>query len=193
MSQTQALKPNPPIMNFNFTTTDFADLKIITPKLFKDDRGFFYETYKKTDFIAGGIHDDFSQDNQSYSRHGVIRGLHFQKREKQQAKLVRCIKGEIYDVAVDLRKSSATFGRVFGINLSQENRLMLYIPQGFAHGFSVLSTEAEIVYKVSGEYDQKYESGIRWNDHDLGINWQVQNPIISAKDQALPFFKELKF
>jgi len=117
--------------------------------------------------------------------------MHFQVGPKQQSKLVRCIKGEIFDCVVDLRKSSKTFGKVFGINLSEENKLMLYVPEGFAHGFSVLSKEAEVSYKVSAEYDPKSEQGIRFDDPDLAIDWKVKNPIVSSKDQILPFLKDL--
>jgi dTDP-4-dehydrorhamnose 3,5-epimerase len=179
-------------MNFNFTTNEFLGIRIIAPKLFKDNRGFFYETYKASDFHAAGIIDNFVQDNQSYSHRNVLRGLHFQVGQNQQAKLVRCISGEIYDVAVDLRKSSPTFGKFFGINLSAQNGLMFYIPQGFAHGFSVLSEVAEVSYKVSAEYDPKSEFGVRWDDPDLAIDWKIKNPLVSEKDQALPFLKDLK-
>lgn len=171
---------------------EFLGLKIIDPKLFRDERGYFYESYKHSVFSANGISHDFPQDNQSFSVRGVVRGLHFQTSPKAQAKLVRCVKGEVYDVAVDLRKSSKTFGKFFGINLSEKNKLMFFIPEGFAHGFSALSSEAELLYKTSAEYDPSCEFGIRWNDEDLAIDWGVENPIVSAKDQVLPAFKDLK-
>lgn len=179
-------------MNFEFTRNEFADLAIIKPRIFSDERGHFYESYKYSDFEKGLIKDNFLQDNYSYSTYGVVRGMHFQVSPKQQSKLVRCIKGEIFDCVVDLRKSSKTFGKVFGINLSEENKLMLYVPEGFAHGFSVLSKEAEVSYKVSAEYDPKSEQGIRFDDPDLAIDWKVKNPIVSSKDQILPFLKDLK-
>lgn len=179
-------------MNFNFTKNSFADVKIIEPKIFADERGGFLETYKKSSFAEMEIFDDFLQDNHSFSSCGVIRGLHFQHHPKPQSKLVRCIQGEIYDVIVDLRKSSPTFKKHFGIILSGKNKLMLYVPVGFAHGFAVLSDEAEVSYKVSAEYDTKCDSGIRWNDPELAIDWKVKNPIISPKDQLLPFSKDIR-
>lgn len=180
-------------MNFTVETNQFEGLKIITPKVFRDSRGGFFETYKASSFKEFGLADNFIQTNQSFSFKNVVRGLHFQTGESAQAKLVRCLRGEIYDVAVDLRKNSATFGQYFGIKLSAENRVMFYIPIGFAHGFSVLSDEAEVSYNVSGgEYDPKSEAGIRFDDQKLAINWQVQNPIVSDKDLILPSFSDLK-
>jgi dTDP-4-dehydrorhamnose 3,5-epimerase len=180
-------------MNFNVTTNQFEGLKIIEPKIFKDSRGYFFESHKASSFKEFGVADDFIQGNQSFSNQGVIRGLHFQAGKSAQAKLVRCLSGEIYDVAVDLRKSSPTFGKYFGINLSAQNHLMVYIPVGFAHGFSTLSQTAEVFYNVSGsEYDPKSESGIRFDDPDLAIDWKVKNPIVSDKDKILPFLNELK-
>ncbi len=179
-------------MNFKFTTNQFAGVAVIEPGLFRDGRGYFWETYKYSDFCAAGILDNFVQDNQSFSTRGVVRGLHFQVVPRQQAKLVRCVAGEIFDCIVDLRKSSKTFGKTFGINLSAENKLMLYVPAGFAHGFSTLSETAEVSYKVSDEYDPKSEFGLRFDDPDLAIDWKVQNPIVSEKDKILPLFKDLK-
>lgn len=179
-------------MNFIVETNQFSGLKIITPKLFKDSRGYFFETYKASAFKEFGLADDFIQTNQSFSFQNVVRGLHFQTGQSAQAKLVRCLRGEIYDVAVDLRKNSPTFGKFFGIHLSAENNVMFYIPVGFAHGFSVLSEEAEVSYNVSGgEYDQKSEAGIRFDDPSLAIDWKVKNPIVSDKDQILPFLNDL--
>ncbi len=181
-------------MNFTVATNEIAGLKIITPKIFKDSRGYFFETYKASVFKEFGLEDKFIQTNQSFSFQNVVRGLHFQTGNSAQAKLVRCLRGEIYDVAVDLRKSSPTFGKFFGLNLSAENRVMFYIPVGFAHGFSVLSKEAEVSYEVSGsEYDPKSESGIRFDDPSLAIDWKVKNPIVSDKDLVLPFLSDLKF
>lgn len=180
-------------MNFTVATNEFAGLKIITPKIFKDSRGYFFETYKASSFKEFGLEDKFIQTNQSFSLQNVVRGLHFQTGNSAQAKLVRCLRGEIYDVAVDLRKSSPTFGKFFGLNLSAQNRVMFYIPVGFAHGFSVLSQEAEVSYEVSGgEYDPKSEAGIRFDDPSLAIDWKVKNPIVSDKDQILPFLNDLK-
>jgi dTDP-4-dehydrorhamnose 3,5-epimerase len=179
-------------MNFNITPTYIDGLKIITPKIFSDSRGYFYETYKASSFKEAGI-GDVVQVNQSFSYQNVVRGLHFQTGKYGQAKLVRCLQGEIYDVAVDIRKDSPTFGKFFGINLSAENRIMLYIPIGFAHGFSVLSKEAEVSYSVSGsEYNKDSELGIRFDDPSLQIDWKIINPIVSDKDKILPYLKDLK-
>lgn len=179
-------------MNFEFKKTFIDSLIIIEGRRFKDERGFFCESYKFSDFAANGITDEFKQDNHSLSTKGVVRGLHFQIAPNAQSKLVRCIHGEIYDVAVDLRKSSKTFGRVFGIKLSDQTHKMLYIPAGFAHGFLTLSDEAEVLYKTSNEYDPKSELGIKWNDPELAIDWQVKNPLVSKKDEILPLFHEIK-
>jgi dTDP-4-dehydrorhamnose 3,5-epimerase len=179
-------------MNFQVVTNEFEGLKIITPKLFKDSRGHFFETYKSSSFKEMGVDECSIQTNQSFSYQSVVRGLHFQSGKNAQAKLVRCLKGEIYDVAVDLRKSSPTFGKFFGINLSYDNNNMLYIPVGFAHGFSVLSADAEVSYNVSAEWDRDAEGGIRFDDPDLKIDWKISDPIVSDKDKILPFFKDLE-
>lgn len=180
-------------MNFSVSETKIEGLKLITPRVFKDNRGYFFESYKSSSFREIGINDVFIQSNQSFSYKNVIRGLHFQNKESAQAKLVRCLSGEIYDIAVDLRTNSKTFGQYFGVNLSAENRIMFYIPQGFAHGFSVLSESAEVYYNVSGgEYDPKAESGIRFDDPFFKIDWKVKTPIISDKDLILPFFDNSK-
>jgi len=173
--------------------TEIADLKIIEPQIFQDERGYFFETYKFSKFLEEGISDKIVQINQSFSNQNVIRGLHFQTSPYGQAKLVKCLSGEIYDVAVDLRKSSPTFGRHFGVNLSGENKKMLYIPVGFAHGFSVISAEARVEYAVFGaEYQPKAEAGIKFDNEDLNIDWKVKNPIVSVKDKILPALKDLK-
>ncbi len=180
-------------MNFIITKTQFDGLRIIEPNLFKDNRGYFYENYKSSSFTEIGLHTNFIQANQSFSYKNVIRGLHFQSKESAQTKLVRCISGEIYDVAVDLRKDSTTFGKYFGINLSSQNKIMLYIPKGFAHGFSVLSENAEVCYEIAGsEYSPKSELGIRFDDPILKIDWKITKPIISEKDLLLPFFDNSK-
>jgi len=179
---------------FKFTKTKIPDVILIEPKVFKDDRGFFMETYKKSDFEKNGIDIDFVQDNHSKSVKGVLRGLHFQKEPFSQGKLVRCIKGEIFDVAVDLRKNSPYFKKWVGYKLSEENKYMLWIPKGFAHGFLTLSSEAEIIYKVSGaEYNPESDAGIIWNDPDINIDWpldDIEEVLLSEKDRRLPMLKD---
>jgi len=181
-------------MPFEFISTDIPDVILVKPKVFSDKRGFFMETYKESDFGSAGIDTDFVQDNHSKSVKGVLRGLHYQKEPFAQGKLVRCIRGRIFDVAVDIRKGSPTFGKWVGYELSEENRLMLWIPKGFAHGFLTLSDEAEVIYKVSGgEYNPDYDAGIRWDDPDIGINWPVklvEEVLLSEKDRNLPFLKD---
>ena len=155
---------------FNFISTDIEDVKIIEPTVFGDARGYFMETYSEKEFSENGIAVQFVQDNESRSRKGVLRGLHFQKRNPQ-GKLVRVIEGEVFDVAVDLRKSSATFGKWVGVTLSAENKKQFYIPEGFAHGFLVLSDTAEFCYKVTDFYHPNDEWGIAWNDPTIGVVW----------------------
>lgn len=152
------------------TKTNIKDLVIIEPTVHGDNRGYFMETYNQNDMKEAGIDVEFVQDNQSMSIKGVLRGLHYQK-EFPQAKLVRVIKGEVFDVAVDLRKDSETYGEWYGVNLSEENKKQFYVPAGFAHGFLVLSDEAEFCYKVTDFYHPGDEGGIAWNDPDLGIQW----------------------
>lgn len=152
------------------TKTNIKDLVVIEPTVHGDDRGYFIETYNQNDMKEAGIDVEFVQDNQSMSTKGVLRGLHYQK-EFPQAKLVRVIKGEVFDVAVDLRRDSETYGEWFGIRLSEENKKQFYVPAGFAHGFLVLSDEAEFCYKVTDFYHPGDEGGIAWNDPDLGIEW----------------------
>ncbi len=180
-------------MPFEFKKTEIDDVILVTPKIFGDNRGFFLESYKKSDFFNNGISIEFIQDNHSKSTKGVLRGLHYQTNPKAQAKLVRCSKGKIFDVAVDIRKTSKTFGKWVGEILSEENKRMLYIPKGFAHGFVVLSNEAELLYKASDEYSPQNDKGIKWNDPDININWGIDfEPIISKKDSNLPFLKDIK-
>ncbi|MDB4087392.1 dTDP-4-dehydrorhamnose 3,5-epimerase [Flavobacteriaceae bacterium] len=172
--------------------TFIEDLLIIEPQLFKDDRGFFYESYNKNnlDKVTNIV---FVQDNESKSDKGVIRGLHFQAPPFEQTKLVRCISGNILDVALDLRTSSKTYGKFFSIELSSENNKQLFVPKGFAHGFQVLSETAIVNYKVDNFYNPKSDSGIIWNDKDLSIDWNLDlKPILSKKDLKLISFKELK-
>ena len=180
-------------MPFNFEETLIKGLVIITPDIFKDERGFFYETYKKSDFQKVGIKEEFLQDNQSFSVKNTIRGLHFQKEPYAQGKLVRCIYGSIWDVAVDLRKDSETYGKSYNIELSEENKKMIYIPPGFAHGFLVLSEKAEFLYKCTSEYAPQAEGGIRWDDPFFNIPWPVrrEDVLISSKDEKLPYTNEL--
>ena len=170
--------------------TFIEDLLIIEPQLFKDERGFFYESYNKNNL---DIDIDFVQDNESKSYKGVIRGLHFQAPPFEQSKLVRCISGNILDVAVDLRTSSKTYGKFFSIELSSENNKQLFVPKGFAHGFQVLSEIAIVSYKVDNYYNPDSDSGLIWNDKDLSIDWNLDlKPILSKKDLKLISFKELK-
>ena len=172
--------------------TFIENLLIIEPQLFKDDRGFFYESYNKNN-LDKVINIVFVQDNESKSDKGVIRGLHFQAPPFEQTKLVRCVSGNILDVAVDLRTNSKTYGKSFSIELSSENNKQLFIPKGFAHGFQVLSETAIVNYKVDNFYNPKSDSGIIWNDKDLSINWNHDlKPILSVKDLTLISFKDLK-
>ena len=179
-------------MPFEFKKLNVNDVQLIVPKVFADERGFFLESYKRSDFVANGIRDEFNQDNQSKSTKGVLRGLHYQKAPKAQAKIVRCIKGQIFDVAVDLRKNSSTFKKWVGALLTEDNKNMLYIPEGFAHGFVVLSDIAEILYKASNEYCKECDRGIRWNDPEINVDWGIDfEPILSEKDKIQPFVKDV--
>jgi len=180
---------------FDFEKCEIEGLILVKPKVFGDDRGFFLESYKKSDFIQIGIAEEFIQDNHSKSVKGVLRGLHFQNEPFAQGKLVRCVRGSIFDVAVDIRKKSPTFGKWFATFLTEENKNMLWIPKGFAHGFLTLSKTAEIIYKVSGsEYSPSHDAGIRWDDPFINISWPlaeygIDKPILSTKDEKLPFLK----
>ena len=172
--------------------TFIEDLLIIEPQLFKDDRGFFYESYNKNNLNLD-IDIVFVQDNESKSYKGVIRGLHFQAPPFEQTKLVRCVSGNILDVAVDIRKNSKTYGKSFSVELSSENNKQLLVPKGFAHGFQVLSETAIVNYKVDEYYNPDSDSGLIWNDKDLSINWSIDvKPILSVKDLKLMSFRELK-
>ncbi len=179
-------------MPFTFTRLSVPDVILVEPKIFKDGRGYFMETYKFSEFEKNGILNNFVQDNQSLSTKNVLRGLHYQLPPFAQAKLIRCLKGKIFDVAVDIRKSSPTFGKWVSAELSEENKKMLYIPEGFAHGFLTLSETAEIHYKITGEYAPDYERAIIWNDKDISINWPIgdnQEVILSEKDLKSPALK----
>lgn len=179
-------------MGFEFERQNIEDVILVKPKVFGDNRGFFMETYKKSEFYKNGITVEFNQDNHSKSTAHVLRGLHFQKSPHGQAKLVRCGRGRIYDVAVDIRPDSKTFGQYVKVELSEENKYMLFIPEGFAHGFVVLSEEAELLYKASGEYAPQADCGVLWNDPDINIDWGIDfEPILSEKDTKQKTLKEL--
>jgi dTDP-4-dehydrorhamnose 3,5-epimerase len=173
--------------------TTIQDLVIINPTIFNDERGYFFEAYNKAKFHENGITYNFIQDNQSFSTKGVIRGLHLQINPFAQAKLVRVLQGEILDVAVDLRKNSATYGQQFSVVLSAENKKQLMVPPGFAHGFSVLSETASVLYKVDQLYNKQSERGIKYDDATLAIDWQVDRNevIVSEKDLILPGFDQI--
>ena len=177
----------------NVENTPIEDLLVITPNAFEDDRGYFFESYSEASFAKNGINIKFIQDNQSFSKYGVIRGLHFQKAPYAQTKLVRVLQGEILDVAVDTRKNSKTYGQHFSIVLSSENKKQLLVPKGFAHGFSVLSETAMVSYKVDEVYNKESEGGIRYDDPALGIDWKVQTSdvIVSEKDVILGTINDL--
>jgi dTDP-4-dehydrorhamnose 3,5-epimerase len=166
-------------------------LKKIVPRLFKDERGFFFESYRQGLYEEQGIGVQFVQDNVSFSKKGTVRALHFQS-APGQAKLVSCVQGKIWDVAVDLRLDSPTFGQWESVELDSEKHEQFFVPVGFAHGFCVLSETALVQYKVSHPYDPKTECSIRWNDPDFNIDWPVRDPILSPRDQLSPFFRELK-
>ena len=174
----------------NITATRIPDVKIIEPRVFEDDRGYFYEAYRESVLKDAGIDKHFVQDNVSRSYHNAIRGLHYQI-ENPQAKLVQCLSGTILDVAVDIRKDSISFGNYVAIKLSDVSKRMLYIPEGFAHGFSVLSDEAIVAYKCSDYYNREGERGIRWDDPTIRINWDVDRPILSEKDRKLPLLSSV--
>lgn len=178
-------------MPFEFKKLEIPEVILIEPKVFKDERGFFMETFKKSEFIKNGINENFIQENFSHSKKGILRGLHFQKNPKAQGKLVKVIKGEVFDVAIDVRKDSPTYGKWVGATLSEENNKMLYIPTGFAHGFCVLSEEVDFLYKATEEYSPETESGIVWNDPEINIKWPIENPIINERDAKFPKFKDI--
>lgn len=173
-------------MPFKFKTLEIPEVILVEAKSFSDDRGFFMEGFKKSSFMDNGIATQFVQDNYSHSTKGVIRGLHYQKNPKAQAKLMMALRGEIFDVAVDIRKGSPTYGKWVSAILSDKNHNLLFAPEGFAHGFCVLSDEADVLYKVSSEYSPEHEQGILWNDHDISVNWPIDNPHIISKDLQLP-------
>lgn len=168
--------------------TGIKDLIVLKPKVFKDDRGYFFESYNQQTFQNAGINELFTQDNQSLSGKGIVRGMHFQSPPHAQGKLVRVIKGAVQDVVVDIRKNSPTYGKHFSIELSEENFLMMYIPTGFAHGFATLRDNTIFSYKCTDTYHPEVEGGLPWNDRDLNIQWMVENPILSEKDNKFQPF-----
>ena len=177
-------------MPFNFKRLEIPEIILIETKIFEDGRGFFMEICKHSDFAAAGIKEHFLQDNYSKSLNGVLRGLHFQKNPNSQGKLVWCMRGRIFDVAVDIRKGSRTFGHWVSAELSEENNRLLYVPPAFAHGFVVLSEAAGVIYKCTREYSPEDDRGIVWNDPEININWPVKNPVLSEKDKRHPLLRD---
>ncbi|AFD08356.1 dTDP-4-dehydrorhamnose 3,5-epimerase [Solitalea canadensis] len=172
------------------TTTPIKDLLIIEPRVFADNRGYFFESFNKNSFTEAGITDEFVQDNQSKSSKGTLRGLHFQAPPFAQGKLVRVIQGAVLDIAVDIRKCSPTFGQYFTVELTAENQLQFWIPPGFAHGFLTLEDETIFTYKCTNFYNKASEGGIIWNDPDVNINWGTTDVLVSEKDMILPKLSE---
>ena len=173
------------------TTTEIDGLLIIEPQVFGDNRGWFMETWEKSKFAEAGINFDFVQDNQSFSaQKGTLRGLHFQNSPKAQTKLLRCTRGEILDVAVDLRKNSQTYKKWVSINLSAENKKQFLMPKGIAHGFVTLTDDVEVQYKVDEYYSPEFDRSVRFDDPEIGVDWSVSNPILSKKDLNAPLLKD---
>lgn len=177
-------------MPFEFVPMKIEGVVLIKPRVFSDARGYFQEKYHKSAFRESGLVMEFVQDNHSHSRKGVLRGLHYQLNPKPQGKLVSVIRGEIFDVGVDIRQGSPTYGQYVGEILSQENHHLLYLPEGFAHGFIVLSEHADVIYKVTHEFTPALDRGILWNDPDLKIEWPVSDPLLSEKDRNLPILAD---
>ena len=174
------------------TKTSIEGLLIIKPDVFKDERGYFYESYNKERFAKEGLEMNFVQDNESKSGKGVLRGLHFQKPPFAQGKLVRVVKGAVMDVAVDLRKDSPTYGKWESVVLNEENKLQFWIPEGFAHGFVTLENDTIFNYKCTNIYNKESEGSLLWNDPDINIDWKIDDPILSEKDKISPFFKDFE-
>lgn len=170
--------------------TKIPDLLIVKPAVFEDKRGYFFESYNKEKFLSQGVDQNFVQDNESKSMKGVLRGLHFQAPPFAQGKLVRVMKGAVLDVAVDIRKNSPTYGQWASIELTESNKMMYWVPPGFAHGFVTLEDNTVFFYKCTNMYNKASEGSIRWNDPDLNIDWGISNPILSDKDQTSPLFKD---
>ena len=177
-------------MPFTFKKLNIPEVILVEAKAFSDDRGFFMESYQKSNFVENGINNKFVRDNFSHSTKGVLRGLHYQKNPKAQAKLVTALRGEIFDVGVDIRKGSPTYGQWVGEILSEQNHRLLLVPEGFAHGFLVLSDEADVLYKVNEGYSPENERGILWNDPDIGIKWPMENPLVKDVDAKQPLLKD---
>jgi dTDP-4-dehydrorhamnose 3,5-epimerase len=177
-------------MPFDFKRLRIPDIILIEPVVFDDKRGFFLESYKHSDFKDFGINEIFFQDNQSRSWKDVLRGLHYQSRPKAQGKLVSVVRGSVFDVAVDIRKNSQTYKQWVAVELTEVNHKMLYIPAGFAHGFFALTDDVLLSYKCTDEYSSEHDRGIRWNDPDIAIEWPMRTPLVSEKDEKLPFLKD---
>jgi dTDP-4-dehydrorhamnose 3,5-epimerase len=177
-------------MPFCFSPTSIPDVVLIEPRVFPDARGFFMETYKRSEFAAHGLDEVFVQCNQSRSTRGTLRGLHYQRNPKAQGKLVRVLSGEIYDVVVDMRKGSPTYGKWLGALLSSEKKQMLYVPVGLAHGFCVTTDEADVCYMTTAEYAPEFEAGVIWNDPELAIEWPIREPELSPRDRSWPPLRE---
>ena len=173
-----------------FTPTSLPEVLLIEPDVYRDPRGFFLETYHQRKYAEAGIHGPLVQDNHSFSRQGALRGLHAQKR-RPQGKLVRAVEGEMFDVAVDIRRGSPTFGRSVGMNISGDDFRQLWVPPGFAHGFCVLSETVHVEYKCTDFYDAEDELAVAWNDPAIGVAWPIQDPVLSAKDQKAPLLRDL--
>lgn len=180
-------------MKFKFQNLEIPDILLINPNIFEDNRGILSQVYDQEEFFKNGINTEFVQDIYTISKKNVIRGIHFQNKPKEQAKLVQCLKGKVLDIVIDIRKNSNTFGKYISCILSEDNKNILFIPEGFAHGFLALEENNLLLYKLSNKHYDEYQNGIRWNDKDININWNVENPIISEKDKNLPFFKDIKF
>lgn len=177
-------------MSFSFTPLAIPDVVLVRPRRLGDARGFFSETFRASAYAAGGIAGPFVQDNLARSGGGVLRGLHYQLPPNPQGKLVQVVRGAVYDVAVDLRRSSPTYGRWVGERLSEENGHLLWIPPGFAHGYAVLGDGADLLYKVTAEYEPAADRGVRWDDPTLGIDWPLADPVLSERDRALPLLAD---
>ena len=180
-------------MPFTFKKLDIPDVVVIEPKKFKDERGFFSELFQELSFKEGGIDRQIKQINLSKSSKGVLRGLHYQLNPHSQGKIIRVISGKIFDVAVDIRKNSQYFGKWVGVELDSKNLNMVFIPEGFAHGFEVLSETSEFEYFCTSVYNPKYERGILYSDPDLNIKWNTEEPVVSQKDAIFPLFKDAEY
>jgi len=179
-------------MPFSFQPLSIPDVILVNPTVFPDDRGFFMETFKASDFDKAGLPTRYVQDNFSLSKKDVIRGLHYQKHPKAQGKLVSVLRGSVWDVAVDIRRQSSTFLKWVAAELNDQNHAMLYIPPGFAHGFAALTDEVHLLYKCTNEYDPQADAGIRWDDPGIAVAWPVHRPVLSVKDRRLPLIGQVE-